>query len=118
MDSEEINGNSSSRNRIPARLCKPSKGVLAQAAQAYTMAGGAAHTTCTTPVAGSYFLCVATDGVWVSNNGSAYFQIVPPASVVAGVTSFAGRTGAVVPTAGDYSYQQLSPGATITSTAK
>jgi hypothetical protein len=48
----------------------------AQSPQAYTMSGGAAHTTCTTPASGAYFLCVATDGVWVSNNGAAYFQIV------------------------------------------
>ena len=67
----------------------------AQTPAAYTMSGAAAHTTCTTPVAGSYFLCVATDGIWVSNSGGAYFQIVPPAAQTAGVTSWNGLTGAV-----------------------
>ena len=62
--------------------------VHAQSAQAYTMAGSAAHTTCLTPVVGSYFLCVATDGIWVSNNGATYFQILSPAaSTVGTVTS-------------------------------
>jgi hypothetical protein len=61
--------------------------VHAQSAQAYTMAGSAAHTTCVTPAVGSYFLCVATDGIWVSNNGAAYFQILPPTSTTGTVTS-------------------------------
>lgn len=66
----------------------------AQSPQAYTMQGTAAHTTCITPVAGSYFLCVATDGVWVSNSGGAYFQILPQAAQVAGVTSLSVNGGA------------------------
>jgi hypothetical protein len=65
----------------------------AQAPQAATFSGSAAHTTCLTPAAGSYFLCVASDGIWVSNNGGAYFQLTPQAS--AGVTSWNGQTGAV-----------------------
>ncbi len=52
--------------------------VEAQNAQAATFVGAAAHTTCLTPVAGSYFLCVASDGVWVSNSGAAYFQLTAP----------------------------------------
>jgi hypothetical protein len=60
--------------------------VAAQTPAAYTMSGAAAHTTCLTPATGAYFLCVASDGVWVSNNGAAYFQIVPQAGTV-GVTS-------------------------------
>jgi hypothetical protein len=63
--------------------------------------------------------CYGTDGAVFSKAGAAYGgNFAVPSAAVAGVTSFAGRTGAVVPTAGDYSYQMLSPGATITSTAK
>ena len=64
-----------------------------QTASAVTTQGGGPHTTCLTPVAGSYFFCVATDGVWVSNNGAAYFQVVAPAA--SAVTSVNGKTGAV-----------------------
>jgi hypothetical protein len=71
------------------------RSVRAQGAVAATFQGGGAHGTCTTPVAGSYFLCVATDGIWISNNGAAYFQVVAP-SGTAGVTSWNGLTGAVV----------------------
>lgn len=60
--------------------------VHAQSAAAYTMAGTASHSTCLTPAAGQYFLCVANDGIWVSNNGTAYFQITAPAAS-AGITS-------------------------------
>lgn len=70
--------------------------VHAQSAVAFTMQGGGPHTTCATPATGSYFLCPATDGIWVSNNGSAYFQILPPVSGVTGVTSWNGQTGAVI----------------------
>jgi len=61
---------------IPSR---PQK-VEAQAAQAFTMSGSAAHTTCLTPAATAYYLCVASDGIFVSNAGAAYFQIVAPAA--------------------------------------
>ena len=57
-----------------------------QTASAVTTQGGGPHTTCLTPVAGSYFFCVATDGVWVSNNGATYFQVVAPVAT-AGVTA-------------------------------
>ena len=66
--------------------------VHAQGAGAGTFSGSGPHTSCTTPVAGSYFLCVATDGIWISNNGAAYFQVVAPS---AGVASWNGQTGAV-----------------------
>ena len=69
--------------------------VHAQTAVALTIAGMAPHTTCLTPVAGQYYLCQATDGTWVSNNGGAYFQILP-STAVAGVTSWNGLTGAVI----------------------
>jgi hypothetical protein len=65
----------------------------AQGPAAWTASGTGPHTTCTTPVAGSYFLCVATDGVYVSNNGGSYFQIMPPSSAVAGVTSLSVNGG-------------------------
>ena len=86
--------------------------VKAQSAQAATFQGGAAHSTCLTPATGSYFLCVATDGVWVSNNGAAYFQVTAPAAssgitgityngtavpVSAGVAAITGPTKAVIP---------------------
>src|SRR5271156_3638674 len=62
-------------------------GIRAQSPQAFTISGGGTHATCQTPVVGSYFLCAATDGIWVSNNGAAYFQVNPPSAVPAGVSS-------------------------------
>lgn len=47
----------------------------------------------------------STYTMYVSYNAAAYQLLVPVSS---GVTSFNGRTGAVVPTANDYSYAQLS----------
>lgn len=67
----------------------------AQTAQAYTMSSSAVHTTCLAPAANAYYLCVASDGVWVSNNGAAYFQVTAPTAPVASVTSWNGLTGAV-----------------------
>jgi hypothetical protein len=43
----------------------------------------------------------------IAVNGGAFTQI-PMTTAAAGVTSFNGRVGAVVPTANDYSYGQLS----------
>lgn len=77
----------------------------AQGASAATFSGSGPHTTCTTPVSGAYFLCIATDGVWVSNNGALYFQITAPSSSgvtsvqtcnLAGTTCGTAVTGAVV----------------------
>jgi hypothetical protein len=59
----------------------------------------ATHTSCN-PVTGATAYCFASDGLWVSVNGGAFTQI--GAAVVTGVTSFNGRTGAVVPVASDY----------------
>lgn len=59
----------------------------------------ATHTTCN-PTVGATSYCFASDGLWVSANGGAFTQI--GAAVVTGVTSFNGRTGAVVPVASDY----------------
>lgn len=52
--------------------------VHAQAAAAWSMQGQGPHTTCLTPAAGAYILCPATDGIWISNNGAAYFQLLAP----------------------------------------
>src|SRR5579863_126235 len=64
----------------------------------------ATHTSCTV-TAGLTQFCFASDGLWQSLSGAAYTQIGGGA---AGVTSFNGRTGAVLPATGDYSYAQLS----------
>jgi hypothetical protein len=70
----------------------------AQGPVAWTVSGAGLHTTCSTPVAGSYFLCVATDGVYVSNNGGAYFQIVPPSTASGTLTGISVNGTAMVPT--------------------
>lgn len=61
----------------------------AQGPTAATSEGSGPHTTCTTPAVGHYYLCQAIDGIWVSNSGGAYFQLVPPSVVIGGVTSVA-----------------------------
>lgn len=66
--------------------------VQAQTPVAATLQGSAAHTTCITPVAGQYFLCLATDGIWVSNNGAAYFQLL-----AAGATAGVQKVNGVAP---------------------
>jgi hypothetical protein len=69
--------------------------VVPQAASAGTLQGTAVHTTCLTPAVGAYFLCLATDGIWISNNGAAYFQIVQSGGS-AGVTSITVNGGTAV----------------------
>lgn len=68
---------------------------------------GGVHTACTLspgpavpPALPQASLCEAGDGLWLSVNGGAYVQL--GAAGAAGVTSFNGRTGAVVPVASDY----------------
>jgi hypothetical protein len=63
------------------------------------------HTACTV-IATTTSYCFASDGLWVSLNGAAYTQIGVVA--VTGVSSFNGRTGAVVPVASDYPDAVLS----------
>ncbi len=58
----------------------------------------ATHTSCTV-VASTTQFCFANDGIWQSINGAAYVQVAPG---TAGVTSFNGRTGAVLPVPSDY----------------
>jgi hypothetical protein len=75
--------------------------------------GTGLHTACTVTT-GTTQYCFAADGLWVSLNGAAYAQI----TVTSGVTSFNGRTGAVLPAVGDYTYTQISgtpPSAAVTS---
>ena len=55
--------------------------------------------------------------LYVRYSGAAYQLLVPAASPSGGVTSFAARTGAVVPAANDYSFSQLaSPSTTLSCT--
>ena len=61
------------------------------------------HATCTVSpvtVPASTTYCFASDGLWQSVNGAAYTQV--GITAVTGVTSFNGRTGAVVPVSSDY----------------
>ena len=64
-----------------------------------------ALTACPAPVSGSNILCSVTDGYYASIAGGTYVKI---SATAGGVASFNGRSGAVAPAAGDYSYSQLS----------
>jgi len=67
---------------------------------------------CPAPAANFMNFCQVTNdpsnptGVYVTANGAAYFLLKPAGS--AGVASFNGRTGNVLPATGDYSYSGLS----------
>jgi hypothetical protein len=75
-------------------------GLRAQTAIPFQMAVGAAtHASCTVTAATTQY-CFAADGLWVSLNGAVYTQIGVVA--VTGVSSFNGRTGAVLPVPSDY----------------
>jgi len=92
-------------------------GGRAQATAPWQVTVSGAHTLCTTlsPL-GEATYCFANDGLWVSLNGAAFTQIGVVA--VTGVTSFNGRTGAVIPVTGDYTYTQIAgtpPSAPVTS---
>jgi len=54
--------------------------VHAQSAQAVTFQGGAASSTCLTPVVGQTMLCVGTDDIKGSWNGAAYVSLKPGAA--------------------------------------
>ena len=72
----------------------------AQTVSPFQMAvGSGLHTACTVTATTTTY-CFASDGLWVSTNGGAYSQIGVVA--VTGVTSFNGRTGAVIPVPSDY----------------
>jgi hypothetical protein len=82
--------------------------VHAQSGQLFYMApaSGTTTTNCGTPASGSTPpLCGVATG-WYVWNGTAWVQL--GTVTASGVMSFNGRTGAVVPAAGDYSYSQLS----------
>jgi hypothetical protein len=73
-------------------------------------AAGCALSPVTTPPSATY--CFANDTFSVSRNGGPY------TALVAGVSSFNGRTGAVLPATGDYTYAEISgtpPTAAVTS---
>jgi len=55
------------------------------------------HTSCALSTTGTTSYCFASDGLWSSTSGGVYVQLTP-----GGVTSFNGRTGAVVPVPSDY----------------
>lgn len=52
------------------------------------------HTSCQLSGQGQTNLCGAGDGVWLSVNGSAYFQVTAPVAVSGGVTSISINGGA------------------------
>jgi hypothetical protein len=71
------------------------------------------HTSCTV-LASTTKYCFAADGLYISLNGAAYAQI----AATAGVISFNGRTGAVLPATGDYTYAEIAgtpPTGSVTS---
>jgi len=70
-----------------------------------TIQSSIAHTSCSITTGVTSF-CFASDGLWQSLNGSPYTQLGVAAP--AGVTSFNGRTGAVISVNGDYSFSQIS----------
>ena len=71
-----------------------------------TIPAAVLHTNCAVS-SGATVYCFAGDGLWISLNGAAFTQ-AGSGGGTAGVTSFNGRTGAVVSAANDYSYAQLS----------
>jgi hypothetical protein len=71
---------------------------------AATLSSNGPHTTCQTPAAGSYFLCIASDGIFVSNNGGPYFQLTAGGAGVTGIavnggTLQSGNVNLTIPTA-------------------
>ena len=82
-------------------LCCVGVLVRGQTTAPWQVSVSGAHTLCTTlsPL-GQATYCFASDGLWVSLNGAAYTQVGVVA--VTGVSSFNGRTGAVLPVPSDY----------------
>jgi hypothetical protein len=75
------------------------RSVKAQSISVLQVSGSyASHAACVV-VPAQTTACLASDGVWVSLNGAAFAQV---GAGTTGVTSFNGRTGAVVPVASDY----------------
>jgi hypothetical protein len=70
------------------------RAVHAQTAGAVTFQGGGPHTTCATPVPGISQTCIASDGLYQSDNGGAYWRVIQ--LTTSAVTSVNGKTGAVV----------------------
>ena len=67
---------------------------------------------CPAPATGAMNFCLVTNdpsnatGVYLTANGAAYFQI--KAAGAAGVATFNGRSGNVIPATGDYSFGMVS----------
>lgn len=81
---------------------------LAQSAGQFALsAPTGALSTCPTPVAGANILCSVTDGYYASISGAAYAKI-NVGTQQAGVSSFNGRSGNVMPAANDYKYSDLA----------
>lgn len=76
-----------------------------------SMAATAVAANCPAPIAGQTVYCFAADKLQVSPNGGAYVTIWPAAGGPVGVSSFNGRSGAVMPVASDYPF----PPAPVTS---
>jgi hypothetical protein len=66
--------------------------VHAQGAQAVTISGGAATSTCLTPVVGQTFLCIGSDDIKASWNGAPYVSLKPGGA--GGVTQITVNGGA------------------------
>ena len=77
---------------------------LAQQFSAITPSG--AVTGCPAPTSGVNILCSVTDGYYASVAGAGYVKMTAQAG--GGVATYNGRTGNVLPAAGDYTYSQLS----------
>lgn len=71
-----------------------------------TIVAALPHTACRPIEPATTQFCFATDGLWQSLNGAAYVQL--GAAAPGGVASFKGRTGDVVPVAGDYTCAQIT----------
>jgi hypothetical protein len=82
-----------------AAIARNPKPVHGQGLQALSYQGSGPHATCATPVVGTTWFCVATDGVYVSTNGGAYAQIgLPVASIgVSSITVCSATGGACGP---------------------
>jgi hypothetical protein len=93
-----------------SRLLSPTKASAQSVSNGVvTILNAGAPANCAWPtgatVTSGLALCATTSGLYWAVNGGA-FQAV--AGAAGGVTSFNGRTGAVVSASGDYSFAQLS----------
>jgi hypothetical protein len=81
--------------------------VHAQTPSTYTIVHNGTLANCAPVVSGQTQTCFPVDGLAVSLKGAPYV-LLPLTVTPTGVTSFNGRTGAVVPAASDYTFAQLA----------